>query len=372
MKKRAMIAALLTLVCLTFSSCGYPPTERQTFPICLTLDLTKDGKIQFGIQAPQNGQASDGGAAPAYNILSATGDTTMDALRILAASTPYPLNFCQLRLLIIGYELAATTELRGLLRELEQLPTMRPNAFVMVALGNALKVMDAQKPDFGMRLSTHLNLLFERLLEEDMLPDSTLSACVRELGENRIDLLLSICALNSQLVPEEQKQSEGGGESGGGGSGGSGGSGQDSKSAFAVGQVWSMDLLPDELIAGMLPRTSNNPIEYLGCATVSDGRVSGLLNARDTQLVLHALRQAKRKVAIEGDRVQLQIWVKEDEHLYENRDLLLQAVKRLQLLDCDALGFGGESAHSFYLNAEWEALDFRRKYEDAEVVVSAW
>ena len=45
------------------------------------------------------------------------------------------------------------------------------------------------------------------------------------------------------------------------------------------------DLLPEDLLAGMLPRSSESPVEYLGSAAVSDGRVSGVLTARETQAV---------------------------------------------------------------------------------------
>lgn len=365
MKKRLLLAAMLALGGLLLCGCGYPPMERQTFPICMSVDTTEEGKIQVGVQAPKNGDSS----ASAYDILSATGDSLEDALHILAASTPYPLNFCQLRLCLIGYDLASTNELRGLLRGLEEMPSMRPNAFVMVALGSGLEVMNAQQPDFGMRLSTHLNLLFERLREEDMLPDSTLSACVRDLGEGRRDPLLCICAVNAQLLPEEKKQ---GGDSSGGGAGGSGGgSGGSSATVFAVGEPWTDSLLPDQIIAGMLPRTSVNPVEYLGSAAVSDGRVSGLLTARETQVALRAWDEAERRAAIGGDPMQLQLWVREGTALQRESQSLLDVMKKLQALDCDALGFGGVTMGAFYTDAEWEAFQFRRKYRDADFVVCA-
>lgn len=62
-----------------------------------------------------------------------------------------------------------------------EMPSMRPDAYVMVALGNAAEVMAAQKPDLGMRLSTHLNLLFEQLRQERMLPYSSFPPAYRRL-----------------------------------------------------------------------------------------------------------------------------------------------------------------------------------------------
>ncbi len=369
MIKRLLLLTLLIPLLTVLCGCGYPPTERQTFPICMTVDITKEGKTQVGIQAPENTQSGDGGQS--YAILAATGDTLQDALYILEASTPYPLNFCQLRLLMISYELASTTEMRGFLRQLAELPTMRPNAFVMVALGSALEVMNAQKPDFGMRLSTHLNLLFERLRDEDMLPDSTLASCVRELGEKRSDPIICICAVNPQLLPEDQKKSGegqqggGGSESGGGGSGGSGGE----AAAFALGEPWNNKLLPDQLIAGMLPHSSSNPVEYLGAAVISDDRISGLLTAREAQVVLRAKDESTLRVAAEGDSMQLQVWIKKGTPLHKESGVLLNVMKKLQALDSDALGFGGASTASFYEDAAWEAFDFHGKYSGADIVI---
>lgn len=367
--KRLCLFVSLLLLCPMLGACSYSYLERQVYPICMSVELDGDGRYQVGIQAPQSSAEQ---ATASYDILTATGGTLDDALRVLAASTPYPLNFCQLRLCLVGYGLAATTPLRPLLRTLFEMPTMRPDAYVMITLGSAAEVMSAQRPDFGMRLSTHLNLLFERLRQEDMLPDSTLSACVRELGDGRRDPLICICAVNSQLAPKEgnhQGSSSGGGS---GGDGGSGGGGGDSGSpAFAVGEPWSNALLPEQIIAGMLPHSSVNPVEYLGSAAPSDGRVSGLLTAQETQVALRALREAEKRVAISGDSLQLQLILSRDTELYDRRDVLAKVMEKLQALDCDALGFCGAASTAFYTDAEWQAYQFSRRYAQAECVIQS-
>ena len=190
---------------------------------------------------------------------------------------------------------------------------MRPTAYVSVAMGTGLDVLQNQQQDFGNRLSTHLNLLFDRLQQEHLLPDSSLSYCVRELSDERSDLLIGLCAVNQQLIPEEKKSQKEGSSSGGGGGGGD--EGGSSSPAFALGEPWSDELLPENVLAGMISHTSPNPVEYLGSAAVSEGRVSGVLTADETQLALRLLAEADMRVAREGESVQLQIILKEESDL---------------------------------------------------------
>jgi len=365
---------LLLLLCPLLTSCSLVTMERQIYPICLSVDATEDGKFQLALQAPRSSGSDDA----SYDIISATGDTLQDAMRVLSASTPYPLNFSQIRLCLIGYRLAATTPLRPLLRVLMEQPTMRPTAYVSIAMGNALDVLQNQQPDFGNRLSTHLSLLLDRMRQEFLLPDSTLSSCVRELSDGRTDLLIGLCAVNQNLIPEEKSaQKEGSSSSGGGGGGGSGGGGGGSSAgegggsspAFALGEPWSDELLPENVLAGMISHTSPNPVEYLGAAAVSEGRVSGVLTADETQLALRLLNEADRRVARHGEQLQLQIVLKEESDLADELGRARVLMEKLQVLDSDALLFGGICAMGFWTNEEWDAYGFRGRYHTADVYV---
>ena len=349
---KRLLALFLCLPLLT--ACSHTYLERQIYPICLSLDRMDDGRWQIGLQAPQSGSADNA----AYDVLSALGDTPEDALRVLAASTPYPLNFSQMRLCLLSYEAAAAQPLRPLLRTLLELPSMRPNAYVMVSLGSALEAMSAQQPDFGMRLSTHLNLLFQRLQREKTLPDSSLSYCVRELGDARCDLLLCVCAVNAQLKDQQPQQHDGGGDTGG-----------SSSPAFAVGEPWSDKLLPEDLLAGMLPRGSQNPVEYLGCAVVTNGRVTGVLNASQTQLALRVSDECRLRVAMQGDALQLQIITPRDGELAGHHDEIRSLMQTLQAMGSDPLTFGCIASMRFLTDSAWQAYDFRARYPSADVAV---
>jgi len=354
---------LLFILCPLLSSCSLVTMERQIYPICLSIDATGEGKFQLALQAPRSSGSDDA----TYDIISATGDTLEDTLHVLSASTPYPLNFSQIRLCLIGYRLAATTPLRPLLRTVMELPTMRPTAYVSIALTTGLDVLQNQQPDFGNRLSTHLNLLFDRLQQEHLLPDSSLAYCVRELSDDRCDLLIGLCAVNQNLIPEEQKAGKEGAAQSSGGSGGESGSG--SSPAFALGEPWSDELLPSNVLAGMISHTSPNPVEYLGAAAVSEGRISGVLTADETQLCLRLLSEADMRVARSGDRLQLQIILKEENDLVDDQPRIYDLMVKLQALDSDPLLFGGACAMGFRTNDEWEQYGYRRRYKDAEVFV---
>lgn len=360
MKKRLALLCTLLFLSQALLGCAMLRMERQTFPLCMAIDQLEDGLIRIAVQAPQSGSSGGDAKTPKYEIISATGTSIGETLHLLSASTPYPINYSQLELCILGYQLASTSEVRAILRELSLLITMRPTAVVSVSLGSALEIISQQKPDFGMRLSTHYEILFDHLRSENLLPDSSLASLVRGQGEGRRDHLLCLCAVNPQLVPKtpvpakESKTDEGGGGS----------------PAFSVGEPWADAPLPENIVAGTLAHTSSNPVEFLGAATLGDSRVSGYLTAAETQLVVRAHKETTRRIAIHGDRLQLQVLIPAQSSLTQNQSALLSAIQKLQQLHCDALGFGGVSAGVFWSDAAWQAFQFKSKYPSAEVIVT--
>ena len=74
-----------------------------------------------------------------------------------------------------------------------------------------------------------------------------------------------------------------------------------------------------DILAGLLPQTSVNPVEYLEAAPQreweeqwSEGRVSGILTARETQIATLAMIEGRRAVAIDGEQLQLQLFLPKD------------------------------------------------------------
>lgn len=350
---------LWLLLCLPLlCACSSATLDRQVYPICLSVDMTQDGGFCVGVQAPR--ASADNPAS--YELFTATGKDLDAALRTLAASTPYPLNFCQIRLCVVSYRLAATTPMRPLLRTLLELPTMRPSAYVSVALGNALDVLQYQKPELNTRLSTHLTLLLSRSQSENLLPDSTLSYCVRELADGSCDPLMGVCAVNAKLLKQKQdsQSSQGSNEEGGSGS---------ASPAFALGEPWSDALLPEDIVAGLIPHTNQNPVEYLGSAAMSGGRVSGVFTADETQLLLRVREEAALRVARDGENMQLQIVLPKGSPLASDMDAIRALVQKAQALRSDPFRFGCVCSMGFYLNESFERFAFDRKYPDAPLWV---
>ena len=110
-------------------------------------------------------------------------------------------------------------------------------------------------------------------------------------------------------------------------------------------------------------------MEYLGAAAVSEGRVSGVLTADETQLALRVLDEARRRVARDGEHLQLQMIIKEESDLANETARIHALMQKLQALDSDALLFGGICAMGFRTNAEWDAYGFRTRYHLADTVV---
>lgn len=347
------LRALLLLLCLPLlCACRSETLDRQVYPICLSVDLTEDGGLLVGVQAPRANESD----LVQYELFTATGDDLESALRTLAASTPYPLNFCQIRLCVLGYRLAATRPLRPLLRGLLQLPTMRPSAYVSVALGSALEVLENQKPELNTRLSTHLTLLLSRSQSENLLPDSTLSYCVRELANGSCDPLMGVCAVNARLAEQQESQQESGQKS-------------EEQPAFALGEPWSDAPLPEGIVAGLIPHNSQNPVEYLGSAALSGGRVSGVFSADETQLLLRVREEAALRVARSGETMQLQILLPKESALCADTDAIRALLGKAQALHADPFRFGCVCSMGFYLDESFERFAFARKYPDAPVYV---
>ena len=124
-------------------------------------------------------------------------------------------------------------------------------------------------------------------------------------------------------------------------------------------------------LAGRMPRTGSNPVEYTGSAAIGEDRVSGLLDAETTQTVLRLAKAARLEVGWDGDRTQLRICLgrrtRMDGALSDER--IQKAVETLQGFHCDALGFGGASARCFAYNEEWEKWDIRQRYPTAEILI---
>lgn len=360
MKKLLVLLGVFCLAAL-LSGCGKITPERRVLNVCMAVDVAQDGQLLLSVQTPKSGAAGEqstgsaAGGTSDYLILSATGPDLTTALRTLSQSVPYPMSFSQLRLCAISMEVASRGDLIALLASIAQFPDMRPTAVVACTEGNAQELLKQQKPDFGTRLSIHLDDLQRHLQSMKLVPKSELSEIFRLLGSAREDPLICLGAVNPVAKPKEEegkKEEEQGKQESGGESGSS------------VGVFSQQDT-----VAGMLPRQSDNPVEFLGSALTANGAVVGILSAEETKLALALREKATLRCAINGDALQLQIELPQEMHGPEVVTRVYELVSKLQALDSDALGFGRVASMAFWTDGEWESYNFGLRFPTADVFV---
>ena len=380
MTRRHYVSLFLTLVLLPFalfSSCEKLAPERQAYVVCMGLDVEADGRVTLSVQIPENAQGEQQGAQGAkpsatkgYSLFSVTADSFSDCYHLLASVIPYPLHFGQLRLCVLGEEKAAQSDLEKLVRDLIKLPAVRRTMILAVAKGKAQALISAQAPDFGMRLSKHIDMTFQSLKMLGLSPATTLADCVRWLGGGRADPLLTLCAVNQKLQKQNEQNQGGGGDGGDSPEGGN-------AAAFAVArEPISYDesaqgmgeLLPDDVRSGEMERKGENPVEMFGAVVLSGVRVAGTLSVRETQVYSIARGEGRLRVLRAGERLRLQL-ILPGEHaaLVPEAEALL---RKLQALGSDAFGFGAAAATGFSTLGEWERYDFVKRYPMAEVDVA--
>lgn len=375
MRKR-MLAAILFALLLT--GCQSVQLEKEV--IVMGIDKTDMG-VGITVQIPKTaqGEGDSGGqesaqkGASGYMVATAEGKDLPDAMSALLSSIPYSLSFAQLREIVIGEDIAWQDGLEALLWQLLRTPTLRPTAAVLVALGDARSFIQQQKPDFGMRMSKHVDTTMQNLALSGMAPDCPLALVVRYITTHRRDPLVALCAVNEK-ASETFHQENG------------------------------------NLRAGEIPRTGDNPAEVLGAAALCDGRLcdtltgyemqlisalSGgtptlLLTIADDPLAIRVRGKAALRAAV-AETLQLQIDVKidvrksaltdnlreEDEVGAEMRRMAADALQgditalmtRLQQKCSDPLGFGSVVAKAFLYDDEYEQYDFRSRYPTAQMVV---
>ena len=245
--RKNLWAALLLALCLTgLTGCdAISVMERQTYALCFAVDAAEEGGLTLSVQTPVNGSGDDPSATPEYSVFTATGATFEDAMAVLTATTPCTVNFCQLKLCVFGYELASRERLQPLLHKITTISTMRPNAMVAVALGRGEEVLHAIKPDFGMRLSTYLDIFMDRLEKAKLAPRHTVTCLLRDLDTEMKDPIIAVCAVNPALQEEAQPQGEGEKQQ----------ETQESRTVFARGNIEDEAFSVPGVLAGRMPQS---------------------------------------------------------------------------------------------------------------------
>lgn len=376
MKKRLLAALVFTLL---LTGCQSVQLEKEV--IVMGIDKTELG-VGITVQIPKTAQGGSGGdgqesqqkGASGYLVATAEGKDLPDAMSALLSSIPYSLSFAQLREIVIGEDIAWQGSLEPLLWQLLRTPTLRPTAAVLIALGDAKSFIEQQKPDFGMRMSKHVDTTMQNLAMSGMAPDCPLAIVVRHMTTHRRDPLVALCAVNEK-ASETFHQENG------------------------------------NLRAGDIPRTGDNPAEVLGAAVLCNGKLCDTLTGYEMQLMsalgggsptilltivdeplaIRLRGKASLRAAV-GETLQLQVSLNVDvrksalTNNLREEDVVGAAMQRkaanalqsditalltrLQQKSSDALGFGSVVAKAFLYDDQYEQYDFRSRYPTAQLVVT--
>ncbi len=385
--KKAILIALLFACLPLLCACGDGmEIEEHAFALSMAVDRTDLGQTRVSLQVLAGGQSggAEGGEAkkkegeetggedePAlvqdgYLLVSATGEDYPHALAVLAATVPRKLSLSHLREVVVSEELARSEAFYPLLMQIHASYEAEESAFLVVSKGEAQKVIAAQRPYIGSRLSRYLELLFAYYIDLGYIPQSRLGDVMRTMTAQVGDPAVIYAAVH------------------------------DTQDAPTYAQANALDALP-----GNLPHQSASKLDFLGAAIFSERRMVGALTGTQVQLLRmltgefkqcpyflgdeeYTLRQTKRSrqsVRFSGGQASVAVSV----HLTAEKRIPAQVdaaalrgqleqelhglITKLQSTNSDCLGLGRQVIRRYATVAGWEQSNWRAAYVAAPVQV---
>ncbi|MBR0407682.1 MAG: hypothetical protein IJI53_06570 [Clostridia bacterium] len=362
MKKRFLCFFLCAIL---LSGCTSRQLEEELLVIVLTVDQSENGVVTVSAKAPRN--AAQGSEGDSYLLVEASGASFSDAVSLLNAATPRPLNFSQTREVIIGERASRQSGFALLLQQINALPRFRCSAAVIVCKGEAAAFSKAQKPYLGTRLSRYTETTLNNYAGKGFTPNTSLCEGVRDLGYGFCDPLFILGAVNdfSSAAPEQS------------------------------------NTLNSQ--AGELPRKSAETVEVFGAAATDGVSVSGYLSGYEMAL-LHLMEGHVEALTITcADGASLRVVARRPAEVrvdFSRNPILLSVrvfceaqyapghppngeqvkarlkndlsalIAHLQSLRCDGFGFGRAAVRQFPTIQDWEQIGWRDAYCQAETDVA--
>ena len=214
---------------------------------------------------------------------------------------------------------------------IDQLPGLRVHALVTVCPDSAAQRVEGLKPEIGKRLSKYLDISLRHSEEQGMLPATSLSGALRDLGGCWRDPVLAY------LGSEDER-------------------------GYAIGSRGALLLTPQEVQLYRLVRGESQAY------TLRDGgHFYGVVS-----------RGSVRR-GLAGNTLILEVPAYITYSLYDEppassaalklQEEIASFLRRLQSAGCDALGFGCVAARSFSTLPEWLASDWPQRYAGADIQV---
>lgn len=394
---RRALCLLLLLACL-FALCGCTggrEIEDCLFVLSMAIDPAEDGNLTVTVKAlsgtQEAGSGGSGGESggesgaqggspdtaptsgieqtePGYIVLSATAPSCLRALGLLSTTTPRTVNLSQLREIVLNRTLAETDATLSILREIHAMFRANSEAIVVVTPDDAGDFIRGHHAILGLRLSKYLEVLFDQYESLDIIPSrATLSAVIAAMESGTIDAIAVYAAGNGFDSP------------------------------LVLPGAEDNDRLP-----GHLPRTAPAPDEYMGAALFDGPRMTGVLTGEQTGALRLMQGSAQRtSVIIDGAQYRIATRTRVSRGLGEDGNTLevsirmtltliagqqsqtageiaaqiessaVNTLRTLQAASCDAVGFGRLAIRNSPDIASWEARDWNRAFEQANVRVTA-
>ena len=382
MPRRLALLALLLCCLVSLTACGGgQEIETCLFVLSMGIDPAPDGSLTVTVKAlsgsqesPESGQDTAHGddaqdtsaeqSEPGYITLSATATSSLRAMSLLSATTPRTLNLSQLREIVLNRTLAESGATLTILREIYAIFRANGGAVIVVTPDNAGDFIRSQRASLGVRLSQHLDLLFDHFAELGTIPpDTTLSSVISAMESSVCDAIAVYAATN------------------------------DFENTLMLAEDEDLNRLP-----GHLPRTAPFPTEYLGTALFSGSRMTGTLTGEETsifnlvsgaptsqmtiiggaQYKVNVKPRVKRRLSKEDGALEVHISISfthvagdidqtSQELAAELERSAAQLIARLQAAESDAACYGHLAVRRFLDVASWEAFDWRAAYRNAPV-----
>ena len=202
--KKGLLLLLLTALLTGLTGCIGYQLENRVLAVCMALDLTEDeeNRIMLSIQISNAAGEAGGENEKGYSIISAKGKDWFDVLGMMRGVSTHILNFTQLRAIIVSEELSRDELFFQLLKDIYQMPQMRSNAHVLVAMGGGIDFLRSSKPDIGVSLSKYVDIVISNTINKGLAPHSTIGELVRDMGEAPMVMLGAVAGEKStQALP---------------------------------------------------------------------------------------------------------------------------------------------------------------------------
>ena len=382
--KKLCIALLLLLSLFLFSGCmGGMEIESGLFVLSMAVDPAPEGNLTVTVKALSGTQdaapaksnapeSSDSSSLeepePGYIVLSATAESCLRALDLLAATTPRTLNLSQLKEIVLSETLARTQATLSILKEVHSLYRAGGDAIVVVTPDNAGDFIRRQRATLGIRLSKYLQVLFEHFSDIDTIPPQAQLSSV-------------IAAMESGT--------------------------QDAAAVYAAGNSFDSPLVlsgapQTDRLPGHLPRTAPAQNEYLGSAIFSGSQMMGTLTGDETGLLCLVMGKANtRTFTLNGAQYKTNVATRVRREIDQSTGALCVHIRmnltriagtssdsaqeiarqietgaaalleRLRAMGSDAVGFGKIAVKSSLTIAQWERFDWKTHYTGRPIRVTA-